>query len=42
VLDYDDMNKAMKGNKYSKMNEKFTIESYCTIQQSIHTFKSQN
>jgi len=24
------------------MNEKFTVESYYTIQQSIHKFKSQN
>jgi len=27
MLDYDDMNKAMKGNKDSNMNEKLTIES---------------
>ena len=42
MLDYDDMSKAMKGNKDSNMNVKFTIEAYYTIQQSIHTFKSQN
>jgi len=42
VLDYDDMNNTMKWNKDSNMTEKLTIESYYTIQQSIHTCKSQN